>query len=179
MPIKKKWILVGLCTLSALFIVLLTCLARFSWSAICDKCGAEKDTTAWQVRSTEFTVFHSATERETPVSRALSVGPHSHHWIFAQGGGNGVRCALGSAHMVQFTVASHEVARLIEALNKYGEKSFEDKLLTNLFNDETTFLVRTLPVTANGFTNASELHIWIAEHEPDLDESVKAFQSRH
>ncbi len=104
--------------------------------------------------------------------------PHSHQWVFAQGGGNGVRCALGRAHMVRFTVESPEVAQLLAALERYGERGFRDKVLTNLFDDSTTHLVRTLSVPPGGFTNAAQLHVWISEESVDFDEMVTAFKNR-
>jgi hypothetical protein len=154
----------------------------FGYSSVCSRCGAVRLTTEWQIPRTSIPVFSHSSIRQTPVSLCLTtnriVPPHGHQWVFAQGGGNGVRCALGSAHMVRSTVESSEVAQLLEAVERYGERSFRDKVLTNLFDDSTTHLVRTLSVPSGGFTNAPQLRAWISEESVYFDEMVTTFRNR-
>jgi hypothetical protein len=165
--------------------VLAVCVAffgAFGYSSVCSRCGAVRQTTEWQIPCTSIPIFSRSSVRQTPVSLSMTTNriapPHGHQWVFAQGGGNGVRCALGSAHMVRFTVESSEVAQLLAALERYGERGFRDKVLTNLFDDSTTHLVRTLSVPSGGFTNAAQLHAWISEESEYFDEMVTAFRNR-
>ena len=156
----------------------------FSYSSVCGRCGALQRTTEWQIPRTRTTLFKHSSIRDTPVSVVLTtnriVASHAHQWVFAQGGGNGVRCALGRAHMVRSTVESPDVARFIEALERYDERSFRDKVLTNLFDDETTHLVRTLPGHApdGTFSDAGRFHDWLLEQSEYFDEMITMFKKR-
>jgi hypothetical protein len=173
---RARVLVVGLC--AGLLAVLALCLAPFGYSSVCCKCGAIRSTTEWQIRRTEFRVFQWSSETETPVSRTLRatsiVGPHKHDWAFAHGGGNGVRCALGRGHNVIGTVGSVEVAQLIEELSRYGVTRFRDKVLVNLFDDRTSFLVCSLG--GQKFSDAQQLKNWIGEQESLFDEHVEAFK---
>ena len=176
-----KWILIGGAMAVALALSI-ACFGTFGYSSVCNRCGAVRQTTEWQIPRTSIPVFSRSSVRQTPVSLSLTTNliapPHSHQWVFAHGGGNGVRCALGGAHMVRSTVESTEVAQLLTALERYGERSFRDKVLTNLFDDSTTHLVRTLSVPAGAFTNASQLHTWISYESGYFDEMVTVFKNR-
>ena len=175
-----KWVVIG----SAL-VVLAAYIAfcgAFGYSSVCTRCGAVRLTTEWQIPRTSIPVFSRSSIQQTPVSLCLTtnhiVASHSHQWVFVQGGGNGIRCALGAAHMVRSTVESSEVAQLLEALDHYGERGFRDRVFTNLFDNGTTALVRTLHVPSGGFTNAAQLRAWIAEDTLYFDEMLKAFKTR-
>src|SRR5438552_2240503 len=139
---------------AAVLAVYIVVYGAFGFSSVCSRCGAVRLATAWQIPRTSIPVFSRSSIHQTPVSICLMTNriapPHRHQWVFAQGGGNGVRCALGGAHMVRSTVESSQVAQLLEALQRYGESSFRDKVLTNLFDDSTTHVVRTLSVPTGG-----------------------------
>lgn len=174
----------GLVILGVAVILLISCIlvsGRFAYSSVCDRCGAVRQTTEWQIPATSFAVFSHSSTHQTPVSLSLTtnqiVPPHNHEWVFAQGGGNGVKCALGRAHKVRFTVESTGVAQLLASLEQYGERDFRDKVLTNLFNDSTTHVVRTLSVPSNGFSNAVQLHNWISIESEFFDEMVATFKN--
>ena len=117
--------------------------------------------------------------RQTPVSLFLTTNritpPHTHQWVFAQGSGNGVHCALGGAWAIRFTVESSDVAQLLEELERYGERGFRDRVLTSLFDDSTTQLVCSMRVPAGGFTNAAQLRAWISEESVFCDTIVRAY----
>jgi hypothetical protein len=167
---------------SLVYIALLTYQRPFYSSSVCMRCGAARQTTEWQLPFTRIAAFRRSSERATPVSLSLTtnhvVAPHSHRWLFAGGGGNGIRCALGRARHVYSTVESAQVAQLIGYLEKYGDRGFRDKLLTTLFDNATTYLVRTLPVPSGGFSDAAQLHEWIAQQSEYFDERVGAFKSK-
>ena len=74
--------------------------------------------------------------------------------------------------MVRSSVESPAVAQLIASLERYGERTFRDKVLTNLFDDVTTHLIRAMPVPSSGFSNALQLHEWVSEQAEYFDELV-------
>ena len=149
----------------------------FRYSSVCNRCGAVRQTTERQFPRTHFTFFSRSVERATPVSLSLTtnrvVGSHSHQWIFAEGGGNGVRCALGRADRLRSTVESTRVAQLIETLERYKEPAFRDKVLTNLFDEATSDVVPMLPIPGGGFSDAVQLHDWITEQSDNFDGVVR------
>src|SRR5215204_6449400 len=93
--------LVGIAMFAALatVVTLALMMGPFGYTSVCNRCGALRSTTEWQLPMTSLTVFRSSTESESPLSRVLLtngiVAAHSHQWLFAQGGGNGVKCAIG------------------------------------------------------------------------------------
>jgi hypothetical protein len=153
--------------------------APFRYSSVCDRCGAVQRGTDWQIRNTEITLFRTSSETASPVSRALFktglAGSHPHHWLFAAGRGYD-GCALGRGNSILPAVNSEGVARLIEALDQYGEVRFREKLLTNLFAGETAYAVRTLPVPTAGFSNDAECRSWIVDNESYFDDLATAFR---
>ena len=108
------------------------------------------------------------------------VTTHTHQWIFASGGGNGITCALGQASQVQFTVESSHVAHIIEVLHNGGELDFRDRVLTNLFDRSTTKFVRMLPEfeSADRSLTALEIHQWVAEQSKYLNEIAANLRTR-
>jgi hypothetical protein len=150
----------------------------FRFSSVCERCGAIRYTTEWQFPGTRWTVLARSTESETPVSRTLVtngiVTAHDHPWIFASGGGNGVKCALGRASQVQSSVESDDVARIIEALHKAGEHPFRDRVLTNLFGRDTTFFVRAMsPLNSTADSSIEgDLRQWVSKQSEYLDEAA-------
>jgi len=120
---------VGL-TVSALF-------GRFGFTSVCSRCGAIRDTTDWQIPLTSITVFSLSSTHASPVSTILTstgiIVAHEHKWLFCQGGGNGVRCAIGAGRHIRPAVESDGVAAVIAASQRFGELQFRDRLLRALF----------------------------------------------
>ncbi len=171
--------------LVAVVVLLASCIltsGAFSYASVCDRCGAIRQTTEWQMPRTRFAFFSHSSTHQTPVSLCLTtnriVPPHRHQWVFAQGGGNGIKCALGRAQMVRATVESSEVAQILEALERFDERDSRDKVLTNLFDDSTTHVVRTLSFPSGGFTNAAQLHGWVSEQNWYFDEMLATIKNR-
>jgi len=94
---------------------------RFSYFSVCSKCGCIRDSVARQLPFLPVTYWTSHRLEDSPVSRAAAqlVQPHSHEWLFGQGGGNGVLCALGPGHQIAPTVWSEQVASFIRATHEY------------------------------------------------------------
>src|SRR5215216_3462103 len=109
----------------------------FHGLSVCGQCGVIRDSTEWQAPFTQITFFRRSSVRDTPVSITLTtnqiVKAHSHRWVFLQGLGNGVK-AVGTAHMVRSTIESAQIAQLIAALERYGERRFRDKIVASVFD---------------------------------------------
>jgi hypothetical protein len=159
----------------------------YRYSSICRTCGAISRTTQWQIPravalGAEISIFSRSSVSQTPVSLSLStngiIGHHTHQWVFATGSGNGVRCALGSAHNVRSTVESAEVGQLIAVLEHCGERELRDRVLTNVFDDTTTIAVRRLRPPKGEFANAKEAHEWLTEQSKVLDEMVAIYTEK-
>src|SRR5437764_427797 len=96
---KAKWILgvTGCGFLVAMAFVFWP--FRFSYTAVCTKCGAEQHVQEWKLPGVDWTFYKQASEVATPLSTSLTssglVTAHPHAWLFAAGGGNGIRCAIG------------------------------------------------------------------------------------
>lgn len=156
----------------------------FRYSSVCTTCGAIQNTTEWQIPLTTIGIFHHSSQRPTSVSTTLLrsgvVGMHEHQWLFSQGGGNGVRCAIGGGRHIAPVVQSGGVAAVIAASQQFGVLQLRDKLLHALFDPRTSEAVRVLGanVPTNGFPNASALHAWVEQEMEIFDEMVATREKR-
>jgi hypothetical protein len=165
---------VGL-TVSALF-------GRFGFVSVCGRCGAIRDTTEWQIPLTSLTVFRLSSEHASSVSEVLTrtgiVAAHEHKWLFCQGGGNGVRCAIGEGRHIRPAVESDGVAAVIAASQRFGELQFRDRVLRALFDPKTAEAVRGFGTLTNGFADASAFRLWLSQETESFDETVAIYQKR-
>ena len=168
------FVLVGL-TASALF-------GRFSFTSVCSRCGAIRDTTEWQIPLTSVTLFRLSSEHASAVSTVLAstgiVAGHEHKWLFCQGNGNGVRCAIGEGRHVRPTVESAAVAAVIAASERFAELQFRDRLLRALLDPKTSEAVRGLGTPTNGFADASAFRAWLAQETESFDATLALGQER-
>jgi hypothetical protein len=139
-------IILGALGVVAVFGWLLFDLGPFYSSSVCGRCGAVKVTTLWQIPRTQITFYSRSSLRSTPVSLVLAtnqiISSHKHDWLFVQGSGNGIHCALGSASEIRIASDTPHVARLIGTLHQFGEPDFRDKVITNLFDPDVCSEVR-------------------------------------
>ncbi len=182
MPPFQKRILPA-CAISVLVVfVLLTSFCTFHYTSVCKQCGLIRETTEWQFPFTQIPIFRLSFENATPVSTVLTadniVAKHKHEWLFCQGGGHGVRCALGSGQYVEQSVESAEVAAIVAASQKYGERQFLTHFIRILFDPETTLAVRSgvSRVPTNGFPDLYRFQAWLAEQTNSFNEMVSAYQ---
>jgi hypothetical protein len=143
---------------------------RFRYNSFCTKCGAVQYTTEWQFPGSDWTFFSHSTVTATPLSRYLSssalVSAHQHNWLFGHGGGNGVRCALGSGDRLRTAVNFPETIRFLEVVKKYGGENQSERFLRLALNPDSTDKVLTLAalVPKNGFSNREQYQSWISEN---------------
>jgi hypothetical protein len=180
---KQRWVAIGVFAIFATVLTFTVIAGPFGYSSVCGKCGASRHTTDWQLPLTDFTVFTHSTESASPLSRALLtngiVSAHSHHWLFAQGGGNGVRCAIGQGMHIRPAAESEEFAELVLMLHQRGQIAFRDRVLLGVFDPDTSDLFRRLSFSAPKATmSAAEMQGWIAEQSELLDEMVTAYKKR-
>ncbi len=177
---------IGLILCGMGFIVLASLVAwsgPFGWSSVCDRCGAGRWTQEWQVPRTEIPLFALSTERDTLLSVTLRtnqlVGPHPHNWLFVHGGGNGVRCALGHGGALLQTASHPQMPQLVEALHRYHEWSFRDKVLTNILNYRTSWAASVaFDVPDECLTNAVCLHNWILYNSAEADKTISDLRDK-
>ena len=159
------------------------CGEPFAYYSVCDVCGAMRNTWDWRTPLTELTVFSRSIVNETTLSRVLLtnsiVQPHAHHWLFGQGGGHGVKCAIGPGRHIYPAAESAEFASLVLDLHRRGEIGFRDRVLRGVFDPETSRMFRNLsfhaPQTA---MSAAEIRDWITEEFEHLDQMVSANKKR-
>ena len=181
---KTNWMgLAGFATLAAIVGFTLVH-GVFTFSSVCSRCGGVRRTTEWQIPHTEITLFTYSSEATTPLSQVLMtnniVPTHNHNWLFAHGGGNGVRCALGDGQGLQSAVNSEDFARMIQALHNHGLLELRTRLLRGVFDPETTFHFRCVGMKINesGITTA-ELQSKVTEELQLIDELVQFSRQVH
>ncbi len=110
---------------------------RFNFSSYCDICGAEQWTTEWQWKQNSK-LFDSNKVESTRFSRLVTqrklVPDHEHHWQFNQGGGNGIKCALGLGHTLNNTINSEHVCDFLIYLSTHSDAHTTQKWI-NRFLD--------------------------------------------
>ena len=150
--------------------------STFRYSSVCGQCGAVLRATDWQLPLSRTTWLHTSPEKDTPLSRCLQtnsiVAAHQHQWIFCHGGGNGMRCALGTGGFIEATAESAEVACLIATLSKFQEHEFRDRMLTNIFNPRMSRVVESISRTATNFSSRESLRAWIDSEADTFDKML-------
>ena len=150
-------------------------LGPFESSAMCNRCGAMRSCTEWQIPYSYITLFRRSAEEPTPVSACLTtnhlVPPHEHQWILSWAEGNGRLNEEYGGENIANTAMQEEVGELIALLHRYDERSLRDQVLSNLFNDDTTYAVRMLAWYKPPATNAAHLREWVVQNRPYIDDA--------
>ena len=173
---KKKILLRGLFT-AVTVASLSLCFGRFSYSSVCSHCGAEQSTLEGHIPFTPVRLFQYSSLRESPLSRVLLssglVQSHRHDWLFNQGGGNGVFCALGPGAHIWPTASSPAVARFVESASRYADRRWMDTIVHAALSPESGQMIRSLAVTvpAGGFSQASDFRAWQEEQSVILEQT--------
>lgn len=127
------------CSGLAFGLVLTACLwpGRFAYSSVCSLCGLESRNSEIHLGLFE-TQFAPTQQLETnAISNVLlsrrELLNHQHAWVFAAGGGAGIKCAIGHGRHLRQAVRSTNVAAFLQQLGKSSETNslwrWRDRLL--------------------------------------------------
>jgi len=176
---RNKWLWI---TFFILAVCALTALAAYSslftYSEVCNKCGAKRVTRDFLIPLSKISVFKIHTAGSTPVGAALAkmaaIPPHEHQWLFCYGCGNGVKCAIGPGRNIEFALMSENLAYLLSACELYGERAEKEKLLAALFDPRKAQYVPyvAIGIPENGFQDAKALRQCIKSRMPDFEDTM-------
>ncbi len=152
----------------ALLVALTLCFGRFdpfSFTSVCTRCGALRYSGTYFLPLTgrNVEVHEKHHETGTLISQFLTekgiVGIHEHNWVFCQGGGHGIRCALGHGRAIRDGVNDRDLLDLFEFVNEKGEAAELKALLGRFFDPVLTRQVQYLArnnasAQALGFKNS-------------------------
>lgn len=181
-PNSRKRFAIACTIVAAVGLTVTALFGRFGFTSVCSRCGAIRETTDWQIPLTSLTVFSHSSEHASPVSAVLTssgiIAVHEHKWLLCQGGGNGVRCAIGEGRHIRPAVQSDGVAAVIAASQRFGELQFRDRVLRALFDPKTAEAVCGLCTPTNGFVDASAFRLWLSRETESFDDMVAMYQKR-
>jgi hypothetical protein len=154
-------------------------LGHFCSTEIFTTCGEMHDITEYQIPLTNFTYFTTRRTSPTPfsiaVARAGLVSPnHTHQWLYASGGGNGVICAIGDGRHLYNAVISPEVATFLQATATYrgraAAQSWTKALLDPKRSDDATSGIRSSGMPTSGFPDKAAYDNWLLTQSVPLDD---------
>jgi hypothetical protein len=180
---KQRRTAIGLIVVLASLVTLTVVSGPFDYSSVCDRCGALRRTSDWELPFTEFTVFTQSTESESLLSRVLLtnsiVPPHSHHWLFIHGGGRGVKCAIGPGRHIRPAADSEEFAALVLTLHHRGQIAFRDRVLRGVFDPDTSRWFRGAGIGSDAIRmSPAEMQDWVVEQSEYFDTIVTDYKKR-
>ncbi len=180
LSVKQKRVIIGLSATVVLVFAFAFIFGAFTYSSICDKCGATRHATDWRIPLTDITVFTRSTVSDSPLSRVVlangMVPEHPHQWLFEYGSGNGVLCAIGRGRHIRPAADSEKFAALVLALHQHGQTDFRDRVVRGALDRGTSHIFRSLSFRVPETTmSATELRDWVAEQSEYLDESITAY----
>jgi len=95
---------------------------------------------------------------------------HTHDWLGAYGAGNDVRCAIGLGRHLMNAVRSENTGRLIETAHRYGEFTFQTRLINGALDPGLSQSVFVTALNApQNFTNATDFHEWVSKQLESFD----------
>jgi hypothetical protein len=145
----------------------------FGYSSVCTTCGAEQRATDWQLPLTRVTYWRSRSVSETPLSRAIArdglAGPHEHTWAFANGGGNGVTCAIGEGRHIE--TRSELAAAFLDGVTRYRGADEGRRWAALLLKPEPHLSVRVITedFPRAGFATREGFERWWGGHRQEID----------
>ena len=183
LPAKQRWTAIVFFAVLTSLVTFTVVSGPFDYSSVCDRCGALRHTTDWELPFTEFTVFSQSTESSSPLSRLLLTNSivlsHPHHWLFINGGGHGVKCAIGPGRHIRPAADSEEFAALLLTLHQLGQFAFRDRVLRGVFDPDTSRWFRGLRFDSDATRmSPAEIQDWIAERSEYLDTIVTDYKKR-
>jgi hypothetical protein len=180
LPTLTEGFLGSLGCVAAIFGIVAAWPFRFSYTSVCSKCGAEQHAQEWKFPGTEMTFFSHASVTATPLSRYLYSGSlvtkHSHDWLFAHGGGNGIRCAIGDGNELWSIIEAPNSAKLLEAMRVYEGPDQARKFLNLALDPAVSRMDPWAMIVAfptNGFSDGAQYRAWLSENDFRSNEARK------
>ncbi len=146
-----------------LFIAMWGC---FSGTSICSICGATQSETQWQVPFAELTYWRTKSVSNTCLSTLANNSglcpPHTHRWIFAHGGGNGITCAIGQGRHIGTAALNPQWAEILSAVATYRDKETASKWLKISLDPKRSmsFVGLLLHLPEGGFHDRETFETW-------------------
>ena len=149
----------------------------FRYSSACKHCAKSRSTSEYGIHRWQIVLWRTSEEQESRLSAMLAVEgivrPHVHDWIFAQGGGSGVKCAIGSGRFLARVSNDTEFVALVRDTWRFGQRPISTNLLAAVLNPNTAASARW-GMAAPDYSSAdidstSSLRTWLQEHSTDLD----------
>ena len=130
---------ISIALMVALIVVIAICVTFFAfvWSSICGDCGLQRDS----VRYLGCLTFHDV--KATPLSlyaNAELVDPnHPHQWLFGQGSGGGVTCAIGPGRHIRRFTNEESLIRFLKHIKTYQGIDEAQMWLGRFLNPDQNF----------------------------------------
>jgi hypothetical protein len=131
----------------------------FQWTSFCSISGAERQST----RLLWIIPWHKtfATQLSAFATREGLVGAHPHDWLFAAGGGSGVRCAIGQGRHLIGVVRDDQYCSFLRALRDYrGVDGATAWLHRGLDPAQSIDVVSTFRATGSEFGDRDSFDRW-------------------
>ena len=145
----------------------------FRYYSVCRVCGETKTTSEFQVWGLK--VWQTDEKKGSRLSAMTTskgiVGPHHHDWLFGQGAGNGVKCAIGSGRHIVQSVDSHQLASFVFDAWRFGQPGVATNLLVIALNPKLAHDARSLVPSypEAGFSTRDEFLAWRNENESNWE----------
>jgi hypothetical protein len=150
---------------------------RFNSGRICTDCGRLQHTSERQLPLTSITYWSSTWIEETPLSKMADaglIGPHAHHWLYANGGGNGVVCAIGDGRHIVPAIHQPAVASFLRCVAAYLGPEQARRWLSVALNPERSMNLHSaimgLGFPADGFSDSARFKAWWEANRATFDE---------
>lgn len=178
---RSHWIIIALAA------AVLLCVAggygTFGSSYVCPECGASRHTSELQFPFVHDATIFTYSDRivPTPLSTAAVesrclIG-HKHTWKFVNGGGNGVRCALGSGQEAYQNAIDPINAEFIRNIGRCGTSEEARQWLNKTLSGRficTILLGEEYP--ESGIADCEEFRRWLDQHAAGIDEQMALYE---
>ncbi|MFO0914576.1 MAG: hypothetical protein U0795_16580 [Pirellulales bacterium] len=155
--------------------------STFGSLSVCTHCGCRLSATDFQLPLVPVTYWRQQKIEATPLSivaRDLGlVKPHAHDWDLIQGGGNGIRCALGQGGELSRALRSPQVTQFLLDTSRYRGRDEANRWFgTALDFRQSRAMSEWIQIQlypADGFAAATDYDHWRTEADLKWPEFVE------
>lgn len=151
---------------AGIWLVLTVLFGPFGYVSICQHCGRARHTTEFQVPLLGLSYFWFHHVEDTNFSSRLGqlVPSHECRWLFGQGGGNGIVCAIGKGHSLLNVVNQPTIVSFIQNVDRFeGHAASQDWIAKSLDPDQADtvrhWLIGSI-FPESGFDSEDEYRRW-------------------